>query len=276
MPFINAHGITQYYHAQGEGPPLVFIHGALVDHESWLPQLEAFQRTHRVLAHDLRGHGRTGPSDRPDYSVELFADDLRALLQALVVEAPLLCGLSLGGMIGQAYAARYPVAGLVLADTLVSIAESRREAVIRRLAYPRRLIALAIRSLNPDRFARLALWLAELAQGSHWLEQDTRRYVRNCMGRMPGQEVLKTFDAIYRFRRQPLQRIDCPVLVVNGEREAGIVRRHADVIVDRLPQAQFEQIPGAGHLSNLDNPLAFNELLGEFARQVAQATIGVD
>lgn len=269
MPYINAHGIPQYYRSQGSGPPIVFVHGALVDHRSWDPQLEAFKETHHVLTYDLRGHGRTGPSDRADYSIALFAEDLRALLDALSIERPLLCGLSLGGMIAQAYAARFPVAGLVLADTLVGIRAGRRDDLIRYLLYPRWLMALATRWLNPDQFGRAALWMARLTQGSGWLERERRAYVRACLRLMRAREVRKTLDAIYRFEPQPLERVERPALILNGEREAGIVRRHSEIILGRLSNARAEQIPRAGHLSNLDNPTEFNQRLGRFLAQAA-------
>lgn len=204
--------------------------------------------------------------------MELFAKDLRALLEALGLQAPVLCGLSLGGMIAQAYAARFPVAGLVLADTLVSVGEGRRDAVFRRLVYPRWLVRLATRSLGTERFVGLALGLARLVQGPAWLDADSRRYVRECAGGMDADEVLKTLDAVYRFEPQPLQRVTAPGLVLRGEREAGIVRRHAELITERLPMARFERILAAGHMSNLENPSAFNHHLRQFARQLASPT----
>lgn len=234
--------------------------------------MHAFQRSHRVLIYDLRGHGQTGPSQATDYSVELFAEDLRALLEALELQAPLLCGLSLGGMIAQAYASRFPVAGLVLADTLASTGENRREALIRKLLYPRWLMALAIRSLDPDRFARLVLWLTRLAQGPDWLAADSRHYVRDCIRRMQPDEILKTLDAVYHFGPQALQQVAVQGLVLSGEREAGIVSRHAELITKRLPQARFERIPKAGHLSNLENPTEFNDRLRQFALQQSSQT----
>lgn len=125
MPFLNAHGIAQYYELRGEGAPIVFIHGALVDHRAWDPQASELEHSHRVLRYDLRGHGRTGPSTNALYTVDLFAEDLYVLIDALGLDHPLLCGLSLGGMIAQTYALRYPISGLVLADTLASVRLSR-------------------------------------------------------------------------------------------------------------------------------------------------------
>lgn len=276
MPFLNAHGLTQYYELLGDGPPIVFIHGALVDHRCWEPQCAALRRSHQVLCYDLRGHGRTGRSGRPNYSVELFADDLNALLGALGIERPLLCGLSLGGMIAQTYALKYPLAGLVLADTLAAAGLSRRDELLRRLLYPRWLMALTVRRLDTDHFARLAIGLTRLTHGSAWLgtRRATREYITSCIEQMQNREVIKTIEAIYRFRLQPLERIECPTLALVGEHEAGIINRHTEEIARRIGNVRLAQIPQAGHISNLDNPSAFNERVLEFLEQVAGARAG--
>ncbi len=270
MPFINAHGITQYYRLAGEGTPIVFVHGALIDQRSWDPQFVEFQAGFRTLGYDLRGHGRTGPSRQPQYSVRLLADDLFALLNALEIERPVLCGLSFGGMIAQTYAAEYPVAGLVLADTLVSTGEGWRDTIFRKMLYPRWLMRSAVGRLGPDRFSRLALWMARRIQGAEWLEtrRGTGQYVRSCLRQMPSQETLKTIDAIYRYRAQPLERLHCPALVLFGEADAGIIQRHSAILATRLPAARASRIPRAGHMANLDNPAEFNAQVRSFLEQV--------
>lgn len=271
MPFINAHGITQYYRLEGSGTPLVFVHGALVDHHSWDPQFTEFQGEFRVLAYDLRGHGRTGASQQAQYSVRLLADDLLALLSALGIERPLLCGLSLGGMVAQTYAANYPVAGLVLTDTLISAGESRRDELFRRVLYPRWLVRTAVQRLDRERFARLAMEMARRFLGPAWLgtRPETRQYLHSCLRQMPGGEVLKTIEAIYQYRAQPLERVCGPSLVLLGEHEAGIIRRHSVELARRLGDAHHSHIPQAGHMSNLDNPAAFNAQLHRFLERVS-------
>ena len=83
MPTILTNGVETYYERRGSGPPVVFVHGAILDHSQWDPQTEELSDDYTVLAYDVRGHGRTGGSRRGSYSVELFADDLAALLDGL-------------------------------------------------------------------------------------------------------------------------------------------------------------------------------------------------
>lgn len=270
MPYLNTHGLTQFYEQQGDGSPLVFIHGALADHRSWEPQMAEFASRHLCLRYDLRGHGLTGGSEIAHYSMQMFADDLRALLQALGVERPILCGLSMGGMIAQSYAARYPVSGLLLADTLAAIRLGWVDDLLRRLIFPRWLIVQAIRWLDMERMTRFGMWYSRRTSGRLFfgLGSQTREYAAACLRALPATEVVKVVNAIYGFELQPLERIECPAVVVHGEFEPGFVRRQVAFIAGRIPGARLALIPQAGHLSNLDNPSAFNAELQQLANQV--------
>jgi pimeloyl-ACP methyl ester carboxylesterase len=122
MPSIHTKDIRTFYAAVGAGHPLVLLHGGLADHRMWFPQIAGLAHDYHLVLYDMRGHGRTGPSSLLRYSTRVFADDLRALLTNLRIERPIICGLSLGGMVAQAYATAYPddLAALILCGTAVS------------------------------------------------------------------------------------------------------------------------------------------------------------
>ena len=84
------------------------------------------------------------------------------------------------------------------------------------------------------------------------------------MLQMDDDEYLKIYGAIYGFKLLPLEKINCPTLVLNGEHESKSVFRHTEEILRRVPQAEAGIVPGAGHTSNMENPEAFNRLVGEF------------
>lgn len=107
MPHVRTDDIVTYYEVYGEGYPLIFIHGGWTDHETWKPQIACFSKNYKVIVYDLRGHGKTVGSKIKKYSLELFMNDLKALLETLSIEKPILCGRSLGGLIAQAYAIKY-------------------------------------------------------------------------------------------------------------------------------------------------------------------------
>ena len=140
MPLIHAGGLRQYYRIDGrdDQPALLLLHSLGCDHAQWDAQAADFQPYFRVLRYDLRGHGAT---DAPDgeYTIELLARDALALADGLGIERFALCGLSLGGMIGQWLAARAPerVTHVVLANTSSrysdpSPMEARRKIVLQQ------------------------------------------------------------------------------------------------------------------------------------------------
>lgn len=119
MQTVRTNDVETTYEDHGEGPPVVFIHGAILDRTQWQAQFDALADDYRTIAYDVRGHGHTGRSRPTSYSVELLAADLDALIDELDLEQPVLCGHSTGGCIAQVYAAQHPdkIAGLVLAST---------------------------------------------------------------------------------------------------------------------------------------------------------------
>lgn len=268
MPTIQANGITQYYEIEGEGPPLVFVHGAFVDLNLWDPQVAALRERYRVVRYDLRGHGRTGAGSQATYTIELFADDLHALLDALGLDRVVVIGLSLGGMVAQSFAVKYGdrLRGLVLCDTAVSTRLTLSDRLQRYVLFPRWLMHLTIRAVSAEGFTRFSFWLARQTRSEAWLGRNerTRAYVRECMLAVPQEEYLKIYDAIYDFDLLDLGAINAPVLVINGEHESGSVFRHTEEILRRVPEAQARVIPDAGHTSNLENPAAFNALMMDF------------
>jgi pimeloyl-ACP methyl ester carboxylesterase len=273
--FLMGKGLDAYYEQAGEGLPLVFVHGAFADARIWEPQWQHFSARYRLLRYDLRGHGRTGASDLPHYSITTFADDLTALLDALEIHSPVVCGLSWGGSIAQAFAVRNPgrLKALILASSAVSIRLSLMDKLLCDVLFPWQAMSLAIRMMKVKNFIRFSLLLARLTRGKHWLSQDAaaRDYLERCMLEISSSEYLKIWEAIYGFDLLPLERITCPVLVLNGEGEPKSTFRHTAEILRRVPQAEAKIVPGARHAMNLEQPEAFNQLVEEFIHQTCQA-----
>ncbi len=273
MPKILSNGLDHYYEQNGEGPSLVFIHGAFGDARVWEPQWKHFLGNYRVLRYDLRGHGRTGASDLDRYTMATYADDLAALLNAVKIDSAVVCGLSWGGGIAQAFAVRNPerLKGLVLAGSTVSMSLTPGEKLLRYVLFPRSAMMLTIRMLSVEQFVRFSFWLAGLTLGRHWLNRDehTSEYIRQCMLQIDRSEYLKIWGAIYGFDLQPLERISCRTLVLNGERDTKMVFRHTGEILRRVPQAEARVLPAAYHAMTVEEPEAFNGLLERFLHRSA-------
>ncbi len=254
---IQTGDIETYYEAIGEGKPLVFVHGAAGSHDNWHPQVKYFSDRFRVITYDVRGHGKSGGSDRK-YSCALFADDLNALLTTLGIEQPIIGGLSLGGMVSQEYAVKYHenLAGLILADTAVATALTWTDK-LQKWSFPASLVKWYIRRKDPEDYAR---WSFKYFN----MKEEIREYLIQEQLRMNQAEFLKLIDAIYGFELLDLASIKVPTLVVLGENERKAVFPHADKMIELIEKSKKVIIPGAGHASNLENPQEFNRVLNEF------------
>lgn len=267
MPTLETNDIKTYYERKGAGTPIVFIHGGWMDHRLWEPQLEAFVDEYEVITYDIRGHGRTGGSAEKRYTIELFAADLLALIEGLDLDRPIVCGLSLGGMIAQTYAARYPekLRALILADTAVS-ARLTLSDTVQTLLFPKWAMTATVRLLGPKRWVDIAFRLATLTRGESWFGRDehVQSYVRERMAAFTIEEYNKILGAIYDFRMVDLRAIQVPTLVLNGEFESDSVFRHAETLERRIPDVEAFVISDAGHTSNMENPDGFNEAIDRF------------
>jgi len=118
MPTTNANGINLYYEVYGQGEPLLLIMGLSLNSKSWFRTLPALSEHYQVIIFDNRG---VGLSDKPNtpYSIELMAEDARAVLDAAGVETAHVYGISMGGMIAQKLAIKYPerIRSLILGCT---------------------------------------------------------------------------------------------------------------------------------------------------------------
>jgi len=132
---VNLNGITLNYTERGlpQGLPVVFIHGFPFSHLMWEPQMKALPNNIRAITYDIRGHGESDVADGI-YTIELFVDDLIALLDHLAIEKAALCGLSMGGYIALRAIERHPqrISSLILCDTRPEA--DTNEAKIKRTA----------------------------------------------------------------------------------------------------------------------------------------------
>ena len=267
MPTVRTNGVETYYERRGDGPPLVFVHGAVLDQSQWTPQVNALSDEYTTIAYDVRGHGRTGGSAESAYSIELFAADLDALVAELDPERPVVCGLSTGGCIAQMYAAARPdrLSGLVLADTFTPELFDWREWLQRSLML--KATIPPVRFVGYERVEKAMVWLQEQFQGEEVSgDYEEIERLRADGPKMATDEFAKVIRAVATFHETETDyaTISAPTLVLYGEHEPAFVRRHAPKLGSAIPNASVREVPGAGHASNLDNPEFFTDAVREF------------
>ncbi|HTD16621.1 MAG TPA: alpha/beta hydrolase [Chthoniobacterales bacterium] len=268
--FVETRRGRTHVQTQGTGVPLVFIHGALLNSGLWTRQIETFSDLFECVAYDLRGHGRSDPTDLKRYTVATFADDLAEILEALELRRPILCGLSIGGMIAQSFAAKYPerVRALVLCDTGVSTCQYLTDRILNQAIG---LVTPTAMLLGVPEFRRFTHLINQCFGDHSWVAQTEKSvdFVANAVGMVNPQEVVKIVTALRKFDSSQLYRPKIPALILNGESDSPFILRHAKILQQAYPGADYRIIPKAGHLANLDNPETFDLMLLEFLSELA-------
>jgi pimeloyl-ACP methyl ester carboxylesterase len=265
MPLVELENIRLYYEEQGSGPALVLAHGHACGVRSWDPQLRVLTDHYRVIVYDARGHGLSdAPREASAYSQEHMVDDLCGLLDHLGLATVTLVGLSMGGNVVLNFALAHPdrVSALILADTGAGSDDTVR--MVARSLHGADLLesggleAYVDWAMSHPAFARFA---------SRGPEEE--RFIRSCLmtNRAHGialstRGVQAKRTSIYALEPQ-LRQLLVPVLLVVGEQDQACVPVHA-FMARTIPDAVHHVIPGAGHLTNLEAPDAFNRLVAEF------------
>jgi pimeloyl-ACP methyl ester carboxylesterase len=204
------------------------------------------------------------------YTVGTFADDLAEMLEALELRRPILCGLSLGGMIAQTFAAKYPerVRALVLCDTGVSTCHYLTDRILNQAIG---LVTPTATLFGVPEFRRFTHLVNQCFGDHSWVAQTEKSvdFVTHAVGMVNPPEVVKIVTALRKFDSSPLYRPKIPALILNGESDSPFILRHAKILQLAYPGADYQIIPKAGHLANLDNPEIFDFMLLGFLSELA-------
>ena len=257
-------GFSMAYSAAGAGLPLLFVHGYPLNRRMWGPQLQGLADIARILAPDLRGHGESQPVPGP-YSVDLFAGDLAAFLDALDIHQKIvLCGLSMGGYIAFAFYRKYAarLAGMILTATRAA-AETPQGRLARdqsaELARQQGVDAVV------DGMLPKLLAPATLQNRPELVEQ-----ARQIMAATSLEGVLGDLVAL---KERPdstptLAEIQVPTLLLPGAEDQIIPLQEAETMHASIQGSVLEVIPNAGHLLTLENPSAFNAAVRRFLKHL--------
>jgi 3-oxoadipate enol-lactonase len=255
----TVNGIDTYYEIHGKlgAPWLAFSHSLACSVRMWDAQIEAFKDRFRILAYDTRGHGKSAAPAGP-YTLEAMADDLRALVSHLDIQRLHFVGLSMGGMIGQTFAIKYPgvFSSLALADTT-----SRYPAEAAPL-WQERIRTAETKGMEPLVQPTLERWFTAPFREKN---ADTVRKIATAISTTPVAGYAGCCAAIPKINvTARLKEIKCPVLVICGEQDPGTPPAMAREIHENTPGSKLALIPQAAHLSNLEQPAAFNRALEGF------------
>ena len=253
------------YDEGGTGTTVLFIHGFPHDRSLWTPQLQGLTVHARCLAADLRGFGET--TAKPPYSMDRYADDLVGLLDVLHVDRAVFAGLSMGGYIAFAIWRRHPqrVRALVLANTRSGAdSEEGREK--------RRAVMALARDKGSSAVAD-SMMTGMLGKTTRNNRPEIVNSVHRLIWSSPVDGVVGALQAMMdRPDSTPtLATIDVPTLIVTGDEDTIIPVDDARAMNAAIRGSTIEVISGAGHLSNLERPAAFNHVVSEFLAKLTLA-----
>jgi len=255
---VSVSGAELAVEVRGDGTPCVLVHGFPLDRTMWRHQLAALTRWKRV-APDLRGCGASSaPSD--GYSMGRYADDLIAVLDSLGEQQAVFCGLSMGGYVLFELLRRHPerVRALVLMDT-------RAEAdTIEGKRARDELIAVA-KSEGAEGIAKRMLPKL-LAPSTVQTQPEVERQVGEMIRRT---SVVGIVGALEAMKERPdsrplLSQIKVPTLVMVGVDDTLTPPPLSRAMADAIPGARYAEVPAAGHLAPLEQPLVASRLLADF------------
>ena len=255
----NVSGTTIDYDVRGSGPPVLFLHAFPLNKAMWDAQVVALEGTHQVVRFDARGFGGTPPGDGL-LTMEKIADDAAALLDHLGLSRAVVCGLSMGGYAAFAMVRRHPsrIKGLVLADTRTA-ADSVEQKKSRSGQ------AEKVRREGP---AGIADGFLEKAVGDTTRKQrpEVVARVKEMILAAPARAIVDALAglAARADSGSTLREIKVPVLVVCGAEDALTPVADSEAIHRGVPGSTLVVIPGAGHLSAMEDHAAFNRALAAF------------
>ena len=254
---IKANGITFNYEIEGPAgaPWLVFSNSLATNLSMWDPQAADLGRSFRLLRYDQRGHGGTDtPAGR--YTYETLVADARALFDALGIERPHFCGLSMGGVTALGLAELYPdrVDRVVVCD---SPAMSTPATVQQ---WEERIVAAQSGGMEALVESTMARWFPPETRAANPPHLEK---VRQMIRTTPVNGFIGCAAALADHNyAAAVATVTRPVLFLVGEKDAAAPPMRK--LKDALPSSRYVELAGAGHISNLDQPAAFTRAVADF------------
>ena len=258
---------------------VVFIHGLGANWQVFLENIPFFARTHHVLALDLPGFGR---SEMPEekISISFYAHVVDAVCEQAGIRQATIVGNSMGGFVGAEVAIRHPdrAEQLVLVSPAILWQELRRAkpllslARVSELALGRFLVGQRPPRMvvNRPRLRAAAIGLGGIRYPhllSREIQQELILTVQRTKGFLPALLAFGDYPV-----REELPRISCPTLVIWGSDDTMVSVRHADKLVELIPESRAEIMERTGHVAMLERPDRFNRLLAEFMAESGDAS----
>ena len=262
-------GIELCYVEEGQGLPLVFIHGLLGDWRSWQPQWDSFlARGYRCISYSRRySFPNINEIASPNHSALVDADDLAGLLDALGIPAAILIGTSYGAFTALALAVHHPERVMAMVATeapMMKYADFSKEGAALRVEFERRTEAAA-QAFRRGSDAQAVRMMTDAINGRESSSANTGHALQRRIANVNAMRALMLSTDPFPFLSpQQLRGITVPTLLLVGERTPPIHDAVFRNVCAAMPQARVSRVHGAGHGVHRDKPQEFNAIALEF------------
>lgn len=255
----EVNGTKLYYEVQGEGQPLVFIHGGGFDRRMWDDQFGLFSKQFKVIRYDVRGYGKSATPTKPYSDV----DDLYNLLKTLNVKKAHLAGLCMGSRIAIEFTLAHPeMVGSLTAASPSLIGFPYSQEVVQGLM-------MATYSVqNDDGMPAGEVWLQSPFNKPAMENPEVVRKLRPIAVENSRAWLIHPFfpRPLIPLAIQRLSEIRVPTLLIVGDRDLPDIQKISQMIETSVPGVKKIVIPGAGHMVNVEKPQEFNKAMLDFMR----------
>jgi pimeloyl-ACP methyl ester carboxylesterase len=267
MKIAQINGISIAYRDEGNGLPILFIHGHPFNQSMWDPQVAALTWKYRVITYDIRGYGASEVPAVEATTLETMASDINALLDHLSIPKAIIAGLSMGGQIAMAFAEQYPhrFSGLILAATFPQA--DTPEAAKTRLAMAERFINEGTCIPGGEMIPKL------LAPASIKKNPDLALNIYKMIAHTPpsGAAAALRGRAQRKDYTASLQNIAVPTLIFVGTEDAYTTVETAKQMNQSIPNSRLEIFEGIGHMPNLEATDRFNAISHSYLANLNQS-----
>ncbi len=246
---------------------IIFIHGFPFNKSMWDKQTAALKDSYRVIAYDVRGHGNS-EGGIGNFSIDLFVADLIELIDNLMLDKVVICGLSMGGYIALKAIEKHPnrFEALVLSDT--QCAADTAESKIKRLQTIEHIKEISVEEFADESIKNL------FSPESFLTKKAEIAAVREMIVNTSKLTLINTLLAISERvdSCNNLQEINVPVLIMVGKDDIITAPATARLIHSKIQHSLLKILEHAGHLANMENPYEFNDQLINFLQEHIKKT----
>ncbi len=234
MSISRINGSILYYEVLGEGPAIIFVHPPVLSSDCFTHQAENLARNFKTVVFDIRGHGKSKPSEKC-ISYPLIVEDIKQLMDHLNIEKAFLCGYSTGGSVVLQFLLTYPKRslGAILVGGISEVHDLRL----------RSRISIGVALAKTKAIRTLALALAIAHSNSSQLFWKTFKDAANGNA----QNIEQYYKSSLNFNcTSKLSKINCPVLLVYGKKDKAF-HSYGRLLKERLPHSELVYVPKANH-----------------------------